>query len=145
MAKRISPNTVIDLTLDSDEEQECRLGDVTRRLYSNNNAGGRKTKRARANPTSTSDEEVEVIEAPTSSPALASTMNAEGNADEELQVVGTRNELKLPHRRQDCTVHPFTMKAATSNQLRLQNERCCELCYCYGKKSDVARIRCFLA
>lgn len=133
MAKRILPNAVIDLTLESDEESNnSGLGGVTRRLYSDDDATC-KTKRVRRNSTPLEDDdEVQVVEAPIFSPLAAANPNVAGNADGELQVVGTRNELKLPHLRQHCTLHTFK-RFGIENQFHVQNERHCELCYCYGK------------
>ncbi|CAJ1949446.1 unnamed protein product [Cylindrotheca closterium] len=135
MAKRISPSAVIDLTLESDDEQEARLGDVTWRFHGNSTSG-RATKRART--LNSSDvlkpgEDVEVVEACVACPttAIGNPNAGETEIDSEFQVVGTRNELKLPHLRHDCTMHQFLTKAANSDQLRAQNEKHCELCYCY--------------
>jgi hypothetical protein len=62
----------------------------------------------------------------------------DSNSDEELEIVGTTNEQRLPHNRQDCLEYRYTptlpsnnssssSAAATTNN----NAQFCQLCYCY--------------
>jgi len=71
----------------------------------------------------------------------AATSNSNGgeDSDEELQCVGTANETKLPHNRQDCLTFRYNNNnsSSTSNgtsccaETTLENAKFCQLCYCY--------------
>ena len=75
--------------------------------------------------------------------AAATTNNNNGgeDSDEELQCVGTANETKLPHNRQDCLTFRYNNNnsSSTSNgngtsccaEITLENAKFCQLCYCY--------------
>jgi len=73
--------------------------------------------------------------------AAATTKNNGGeDSDEELQCVGTANETKLPHNRQDCLTFRYNNinSSSTSNgtswgcaETTLENAKFCQLCYCY--------------
>lgn len=86
-------------------------------------------------PPKPSEDGVQIVESsvacPTAAAAAAPSNNVEG--DDELAVVGTRNEYKLPHLRQDCTTCKFTPNSSNRNDLRAENEKHCDLCYCYGE------------
>lgn len=168
-SKRVAEDDVIDLTLDSSDDEQ----DTGSNSNSNNNA--KSSKRARAGsqaasasidiendddddeiviidqdeynkkpaakpslkaPPKSSEDGIEVLDAtvarPTTTAAVAAASSS--NDDGELAVVGTRNEYKLPHLRQDCTTCKFTANPSNRDDLREQNEKHCDLCYCYGKK-----------
>ena len=74
--------------------------------------------------------------------AAATTKNNSNggeDSDEELQCVGTANETKLPHNRQDCLTFRYNNNnsSSTSNgtsccaETTLENAKFCQLCYCY--------------
>mmetsp|Transcript_242 Transcript_242/g.449 ORF Transcript_242/g.449 Transcript_242/m.449 type:complete len:405 (-) Transcript_242:1550-2764(-) len=75
--------------------------------------------------------------------AAATTKNNSNggeDSDEELQCVGTANETKLPHNRQDCLTFRYNNinSSSTSNgtswgcaETTLENAKFCQLCYCY--------------
>jgi hypothetical protein len=121
MAKRVSPGAVIDLTLDSDDEKESRLGDIKKNLYSNKKFKAGHTRNAAI------DNDVVIIDAP----ALKMVAGAPaGNigADDDLEVIGIRTEWRLPHLRQHCTHNPFWTSLQNNS---IPNEKHCDLCYCY--------------
>eukprot|EP00980_Cylindrotheca_fusiformis_P017399 scaffold5398_cov120-Cylindrotheca_fusiformis.AAC.1 len=138
LEKRASPVAIVDLTVDSDdEEQEARLGDVRKRRHSDNHRKNKKRtktdctdnvpveyddvividpppqedrKRAAISETAAAaaaaaeDEShdcVQIVTAPT--PGVSPVATLRENVDEELQVVGTKNEYRLPHNRCSCT------------------------------------------
>lgn len=121
MAKRVSPGAVIDLTLDSDDEKESRLGDIKKNLYSN--------KKFKAEPTRNAaiDNDVVIIDAPAVKMAAYAPTGTVG-ADDDLEVVGIRKECRLPHLRQHCTHNPFQTSPQNNS---IPNEKHCDLCYCY--------------
>jgi len=61
------------------------------------------------------------------------------DSDEELQCVGTANETKLPHNRQDCLEFRYNNSNHAINSssssccadITLENAKFCQLCYCY--------------
>lgn len=69
--------------------------------------------------------------------AAASTALDEGeDSDEELRCVGTANETKLPHNRQDCLEFRYNNSNNDTNstccaETTLENAKFCQLCYCY--------------
>eukprot|EP00984_Skeletonema_dohrnii_P024230 scaffold13341_cov119-Skeletonema_dohrnii-CCMP3373.AAC.2 len=69
--------------------------------------------------------------------AAASNNNGGEDSDEEVQCLGTANETKLPHNRQDCPIFRYKNNKNNSNgtsccaETTLENARFCELCYCY--------------
>ncbi len=95
------------------------------------------------------DSAVEIIDAPSfreqqhqlakAAAASASTTNNGGDqdSDEELQCVGTANETKLPHNRQDCLEFRYNNSSNTTNSssccadTTVINAKFCQLCYCY--------------
>jgi hypothetical protein len=158
-AKRVSPDTVIDLTLDSDDEQDKRqVGDIRKTLYSGSRKKNKRAKMERADNADNADmqhDDVEIIDPPIKEdrkPAAACTptMNHDGveivdaptppvaaatsarDADEDLQVVGTKNEVRLPHNRCSCTTYKYATNPSSRADLRRANEKHCDLCYCYG-------------
>lgn len=92
-----------------------------------------------------SDEDIQLVngindvipEDPPKVPPYASMndISQQGQDDDEIAVVGTRNRLRLPHMRQHCTEHPFGIanaKVLPQFVTRLQqNTAHCDLCYCY--------------
>ena len=126
MPKRTSPTCVVDLTLDSDdEEQDNRLGDVRANLLGSSSKKAKKTrvgiKSENSNSTPTKYDDVEIVEVPNVNyddvevvEASAPTMVAQAPAaaastqnDDDVVMVGTVNEVKLPHVRPHCTKFPF--------------------------------------
>jgi hypothetical protein len=69
--------------------------------------------------------DVEVVER---APAVVYTSREGGetNDDDEIQLVGTVNEQKLPHMRPHCLEHVYQSSTGIH-----QNQRFCDLCYCY--------------
>ena len=100
-----------------------------------------------AKPTTADHEEddVEVLEAPAprNIPTAATTTARSSNSD-EIEVVGTVNQVLLPHMRQHCTEEPFLPFIGSSRALteeRLDNNvKVCSLCYCYV--CDVEASKC---
>jgi hypothetical protein len=109
MAKRRSPDSIvcIDLT-DDDHVRQEKLQDVRKRLKS-----------------------CPTIHHPV---GLASSQAA-SEADEDIFVVGTANECRLPHMRQHCPDHKVVQDVWVAiNQeetLAHGNLAFCHLCYCY--------------
>jgi hypothetical protein len=162
-AKQVSPDTVIDLTLDSDNEQDKRqVGDVRKILYSGSRKKNKRAKTERADNAPMQYDDVEIIDPPITEdrkpaaataattstpttnhdgveivdapapPVAAATSARKENADEDLQVVGTKNEVRLPHNRCSCTTLKFTANLFDRDDLREANDKHCDLCYCYG-------------
>lgn len=75
---------------------------------------------------------VKVVDSSAARPTATAAPSINDDGDEELAVIGTRNEVKLPHSRQDCTKCKYTPNPSNQHDLRAQNEKHCELCYCYG-------------
>lgn len=175
MAKRPSPDSVIciDLT-ESDDEREKKLEDVRKRLKGTPAATTVKLEGAARAPTTntTSNDdndgggkirscasiqqqrwkgEVEIVEpaAPeihAVAPAAAQASDAAtGNDDDDVMLVGTANESRLPHMRQHCPDNKFvqdvvslnrrfdrtTEQIMTLNEGQHGNPKCCDLCYCF--------------
>ena len=75
--------------------------------------------------------------------STTNTKNSNGDdydSDEELQCVGTSNETKLPHNRQDCLICRYNNNNSiggkdTNNsccaETTMENAKFCKLCYCY--------------
>jgi hypothetical protein len=162
-AKQVSPDTVIDLTLDSDDEQDKRqVGDVRKSLYSGSRKKNKRVKTECSDNAAMQYDDVEVVDPPitedrkpvaaTAPTTNAPTINHDGveivdapaplmaaaasarkeDADEDLQVVGTKNAVRLPHNRCSCTTFKFTTNPSNRDDLREANEKHCDLCYCYG-------------
>lgn len=72
------------------------------------------------------DDEVEVVAAP----AVVTTVNEgrESTQQDDVQVVGTSNALRLPHMRCHCTVYKYIVDLTEAPS---DNLDCCDLCYCY--------------
>jgi hypothetical protein len=73
--------------------------------------------------------EIEIVEpdAPVIHPVASASASAQlaTTSDEDIVVVGTANESRLPHMRQHCQEHKFCPSSQTSNLLF------CDLCFCY--------------
>lgn len=76
------------------------------------------------------------VPASASKPGLASGPLPQPDTNDDVEIVGAKNELKLPHMRQHCTACPFDktgfnltgtypLKTIQTNALT------CDLCYCY--------------
>lgn len=148
MAKRVSPAATVDLNFEAVERPKLGLADVTNRVHSTSNAE-RDSKRAKTVQTTSSEPllvanegEVHVVEAPIISPVPELGDIHDGNTDEDLELVGTRNALTLPHPRHDCAMHRFMLNAADSDQQGIQNERHCELCHCLAQNWHLPRSFC---
>lgn len=156
MAKRNAPNDVIDLTLDSDEDEKTASIESVQQ----ENQGGQKKKKAKNEaPRSTRTsparyEEVEIIESPARArkPAAPSedddilivdapapkisvdsaSGNTNINGDAEIELAGVVNEIKLPHMRVHCTKFKFQANPKNKADIRACNEKHCDLCYCYA-------------
>mmetsp|Transcript_14234 Transcript_14234/g.23209 ORF Transcript_14234/g.23209 Transcript_14234/m.23209 type:complete len:225 (-) Transcript_14234:773-1447(-) len=86
------------------------------------------------------DDEIEVVDkadaVTTASTTTAATTAANGSNDdndEELQIVGTANEQRFPHSRQDCLEFRYVANTAAggSSNNANPNAKFCKLCYCY--------------
>lgn len=65
-------------------------------------------------------------------PAAAAASTNNDNSDEELEVVGTHNEQKLPHLRIHCLDFRYKENnATTTTSSTNDNAKFCSLCYCY--------------
>jgi hypothetical protein len=76
------------------------------------------------------NDEVEVVE-DISTYQPAATAAAAASKNDDVEVVGTKNQVRLPHMRQHCTEKPFDFpgfSTAARNATRMQF---CENCYCY--------------
>ena len=141
--RRPSPDTVIvDLTASDDEEirtdQEARLGDVRRNLTANNASNKKLKKEGQRAAVKKEGErsfvhypDVEVLEE-ASKPLVVPTPTAtleEDKKDDDVVMVGTVNETRLPHMRQHCT--KFRLETSRFHPDYDKNEKHCDLCYCY--------------
>jgi hypothetical protein len=92
------------------------------------------------------EDDVEVMEAPAprNIPTATTAGAAGSNNSDEIEVVGTVNQVLLPHMRQHCTEEPFlpyTGGTGTAAEGRLDNNmKVCRLCYCYV--CDVEASKC---
>jgi hypothetical protein len=135
MSKRPSPNEVIDLC-GIDDEPSQHLDDVRKRLKSGDTPKVKSVKSeakqsAPVDLIDDDDDEVMFVEPqPKTVPAAASLSSAE--AEEDIEVVGTKNHVRLPHARQHCTEKPFQNDSGFSEQGRTAvNKEICDRCYCY--------------
>lgn len=72
------------------------------------------------------DDEVEIVEPPPKvTPVNSDRGGASRDDEDDIQVTGTVNAMRLPHMRPHCTEHPFDANNAASNS------ETCDLCYCY--------------
>jgi hypothetical protein len=148
MSKRASPNSVIDLTLhdtqdDDDQYQSKRLHDIRRNLESSsgrdrNNKkvkteGAVKEEGARA---AVDYEDVQVVHA--AAPVMvanpestATTTTTTNDDDDDVVIVGTLNEVNLPHMRPHCTRFKFKLVPTYQSHLRNNNSEHCDLCFCF--------------
>eukprot|EP00980_Cylindrotheca_fusiformis_P010788 scaffold2442_cov146-Cylindrotheca_fusiformis.AAC.3 len=118
--KRKSPVAVVDLALELDEEQEPRLGDVRKRLHPDSCRQHKKTKTDSANNVPVADKDELVIVPPpqedSKPPVIAVTSVAASGVQimtvptdrvspvaSLCEMVGTKNEVRLPHNRCSCT------------------------------------------
>jgi hypothetical protein len=146
MAKRVSPDAVIDLTFDSDNEneQESRYGDIRKHLYHKTQNKKTKTsrnallkneaigKRSPSTPLDDDDDdEVEIVDVPAPKVTVASLPTNNTNGDGDIEMVGTVNETRLPHMRQHCTKFKFQTNHSNRAEIRTSNEKHCDLCYCF--------------
>lgn len=73
------------------------------------------------------ENEIEVVDkAHRATTNVVSNRTTNDDGDEELQIVGTANEQRFPHSRQDCLEFRYT--ADNDNH---SNAQFCKLCYCY--------------
>jgi hypothetical protein len=77
------------------------------------------------------EEDVEFVKAPRNIPTAATA--AVGSSDgDEIEVVGTVNQVLLPHMRQHCTIEPYMPSNEKTAKERFdKNVKVCSLCYCY--------------
>lgn len=144
MAKRITPDAVIDLTLDSDtdDEQHARLSDVRKNLYGSD----QKKKKVKTEPSASSNGIVDTLDAPATTPStqfddveivdvpaakIAAEESLTNDTDGDVVMVGTINETILPHMRPHCTKFKFQPNPNNRSNVRVSNALHCDLCYCY--------------
>ena len=171
MSKRPSPDSVIciDLTEDDDEREES-LNDVRKRLKGTPDAkapskvktegaarrrkpvsfvvddeddnGGRNSHLRASLQQQALKSEVEVVEP--AAPEIHAASSARGAADEDIELVGTANETRLPHMRQHCPDNKFVQDVShlqrqgrtfTERQSLKENMQdngsFCDLCFCF--------------
>jgi hypothetical protein len=113
-----------------------RMGDENSRenLVTGDDDATRDRKPAAKTTTMDQEEEVdvEVLEAPAprNVPTAATAVARNSNSD-EIEVVGTLNQVLLPHMRQHCTEEPFLPFIGGGMQRLANNVKVCSLCYCY--------------
>lgn len=85
-----------------------------------------------------SDNEIEILKEDDVVPLVAAeaTKRSISTEDDDLELVGTRNECILPHNRCDCPKNEFLVFSpgdgyATKTEKKLQNQNYCDKCYCY--------------
>jgi len=160
MAKRPSPDSVIciDLTED-DDECEKNLEDVRKRLKSsaniksegsrrsnNDDDGGGKIGSVASLQQQEWASEVEVIEPVAPQIHAVASAQAASTNDDDIVLVGTANESRLPHMRQHCPDNKFVQDIVSSSgrqyaigaskRSELQEGKTgnishCDLCFCY--------------
>lgn len=91
------------------------------------------------------DDDVMVVEPPAETLYAVAAANGGGCGDDEIQMLGCKNQVRLPHLRQHCTEIPFVplpnfqYSAATGfiSKTYVEDEEyegnidVCDLCYCY--------------
>ena len=70
------------------------------------------------------DDEIQVVDAPSPKMTAVQTSTHQ-TCEEDIQLVGTLNEQRLPHMRQHCTEHPFREAVVSGSR------KFCSECYCY--------------
>ena len=149
--KRPSPDSVICIDLtenDSDHEQNKRLVDVRRRLNRSDSSTKKKVKvkdenikAAAISKLNLAEHGLEIVQ-PMAQPlvpvarAPSASAVAEDEDEIEIEIMGAKNELRLPHLRQDCSqfkfdATPFNRSQCYSSSVLETNAKCCDLCYCY--------------
>jgi hypothetical protein len=90
------------------------------------------------------EDDVEVLEAP--APRNVPIAAARSSNSDEIEVVGTVNQVLLPHMRQHCTEEPFLPWSPSFGNVTIKEQRennnlkVCSLCYCYV--CDVEASKC---
>jgi hypothetical protein len=157
MSKRSSPDSVIDLTssTSNDKNQAYHLGGIRNFLAYKPGGGKKKAKKeqgdasaatvgriktegspsaaAAAAASEVHYDDVEVVEASTRAIAPAETIHNAANDwdDDDVVMVGTINEMRLPHMRHDCVKFKFNQNPTNRHDIRAKNWEHCDLCYCY--------------
>jgi hypothetical protein len=100
-------------------------------LYDNDNNDSNDDRKPSAAARSVdSMQDVEIVQAP----ALQQVPIAAAAAQDDIQVVGTLNHVRLPHMRQHCTEQPFCSTSQTAIRPAARdakNRLSCNQCYCY--------------
>ena len=140
--------TVIDLTLsDSDDDADdakkpaasssSKKPKATSRSSTVKREGKPAAAAAKATPALEDDglEVVDQSDQPLVPVARMPTPSTSAN-DDDVEVVGAKNEVRLPHMRQHCTQFKFDPTPSTVQQQYQQstldtNSKSCDLCYCY--------------
>jgi len=79
-------------------------------------------------------EEVQVIEPSDAiQNSVVAVSDSKAQNDEEVQLVATKNQVRLPHLRQDCPDCRFLVKkpGVSRQEMKTANILYCGLCYCY--------------
>lgn len=91
------------------------------------------------------DDEVEIVE-PVARGIHAATAQAASSNDDDIELLGTSNETRLPHMRQHCPDNKFVQDVVAFNRQRtnlteakkreldegkIGNASFCDLCYCF--------------
>jgi hypothetical protein len=140
MSKRASPDSIIDLTLDSEDDQASRrIGDLRENLPSFR-VGGKKIKTEESSAAASGVrsavqyDDVEVVDGSAAAMMVAAVAQVSESAakDDDVVMVGTVNEVSLPHMRPHCTKFKFQSNATNRTDVATQNMDHCDLCYCYA-------------
>jgi hypothetical protein len=149
MAKRNAPDDIIDLTFDDsdDDTKKSIRNSSTNETKRKNQQQKKKAKRELPisgdgveiiespskviAPAAIKDDEIEIVDAPAPEVAVALLRTNNTNGDGDIQMVGTVNETRLPHMRPHCTKCKFQMNSSNRADIRANNEKKCDLCYCY--------------
>ena len=129
------PRGVVDLP--DSKKGASGIGGPSRVSASPTGEAGREAIGAAASLDNDGDDVVEVVDGeprrarPGAASARPTTATAtEDDGDEELEIVGTHNEQRLPHNRQDCLECRY-VPAGDDTRADDSNARYCGLCYCY--------------
>ena len=126
---------VIDLTLDSGDE-DCRkpAAFVTPKFPK---VKHERSLSARVTP-KFEDDGLEIVDEPVTSPPPAAAMmppsTKDGDGDEDIEMVGGKNIVNLPHMRQHCThtrFDPAFFNTQYKRETIDKNKDTCPQCYCY--------------
>eukprot|EP00429_Kryptoperidinium_foliaceum_P043107 CAMPEP_0176102834 /NCGR_PEP_ID=MMETSP0120_2-20121206/51588_1 /TAXON_ID=160619 /ORGANISM="Kryptoperidinium foliaceum, Strain CCMP 1326" /LENGTH=1287 /DNA_ID=CAMNT_0017436909 /DNA_START=94 /DNA_END=3957 /DNA_ORIENTATION=- len=133
-SKKRPSTDVIDLTLDSDDDEGSKKPAAVPKRARVKTEGQRSMISHVVTP-AIEEDGLEIVDPSAETIVPAASMPSTSN-DDEIEVVGAKNETKLPHMRQHCTHFKFD-PAAFDFRWNYQrntidtNAKTCDLCYCY--------------